>query len=53
MNVGNRHIADMNQNAAEPLAVIIAPISMYELITTPDGSGLDRYYTANMNYCVG
>jgi|SRR5271169_775957 len=38
--LGNRHIADVNQNIAEPHAVIIAPVSMKDLIITPpNGSG--------------
>ncbi|MGO8923543.1 MAG: hypothetical protein ACLQF4_11465, partial [Xanthobacteraceae bacterium] len=41
---GKRDIADMNQNIAEPHAVIIAPVSMSDLIITPqwfrDGSRL-------------
>jgi hypothetical protein len=33
--LGNRHIADLNQNIAEPHAAIIAPASMNGLILTP------------------
>jgi hypothetical protein len=33
--VGKRHIADMNQNIAEPHAAIMTPASMYDLIITP------------------
>ena len=32
--LGKRHIADMNQNTAEPHAVAIIAISMYDFITT-------------------
>src|SRR5215469_14084861 len=35
--VGKRHIADMNQNIAEPHAVIMIPASTYDLIITPYG----------------
>jgi hypothetical protein len=45
--LGKRHIADPNQNIAEPHAAIIAPVSMNDLIITPNGSGTDRDYTAN------
>ena len=37
--LGKRHIADVNQNIAEPHAAIIAPVSMNDLIITPNGSG--------------
>jgi hypothetical protein len=37
--LGNRHIADLNQNIAEPHAAIITPASMNGLILTPTGSG--------------
>jgi hypothetical protein len=37
--LGNRHIADLNQNIAEPHAAIITPASMNGLIITPYGSG--------------
>jgi hypothetical protein len=40
--LGKRHIADVNQNIAEPHAVISAPVSMKDLIITPNGSGMDR-----------
>lgn len=33
--LGTRHIAAANQNTAEPHAVIIAPVSMYDRITAP------------------
>jgi hypothetical protein len=36
--LGNRHIADLNQNIAELQAAIIAPASMNGLILTPNGS---------------
>ena len=45
--LGKRHIADVNQNIAEPHAAITAPASMNDLIITPNGSGMDRDYTAN------
>jgi hypothetical protein len=32
---GKRHMADRNQNAAEPHAVIITPVSMNDLIVIP------------------
>ena len=35
LTLGKRHIADANQNIAEPHAVIIAPVSMYDLIINP------------------
>jgi hypothetical protein len=35
--VGKRHIADMNQNIAEPHAVKMIPASTYDLIITPYG----------------
>jgi hypothetical protein len=47
--LGKRHIADVNQNIAEPHAAIITPVSMNDLIITPNGSD-DRDYTANPNY---
>jgi hypothetical protein len=34
--VGNRHIADLNQNIAEAHAAISAPASVNDLIRTPD-----------------
>jgi hypothetical protein len=34
--LGKRHIADMNQNTAEPHAVTITAVSMYDLITAPE-----------------
>jgi len=37
--LGKRHVADLNQNIAEPHAAIIAPVSMNGLIITPDGWG--------------
>lgn len=37
--LGRRHIADMNQNTAEPHAVTIIAVSMDDLITAPDGFG--------------
>ena len=39
--LGKRHIADLNQNIAEPHAAIIAPVSMNGLMITPDGWGMD------------
>ena len=33
--LGKRHIADMNQNIAEPHAVTIIATSMYDFITAP------------------
>jgi hypothetical protein len=39
--LGKRHIADMNQNIAEPHAAIIAPVSMNGLIITPNGWEMD------------
>jgi hypothetical protein len=39
--LGKRHIAEVNQNIAEPHAAIIAPISMNDLIVTPNRSGID------------
>jgi hypothetical protein len=35
--VGKRHIADMNQNIAEPQAAIMIPASTYDLIIIPHG----------------
>jgi len=35
--VGKRHIADMNQNNAEPDAAIMIPASTYDLIITSHG----------------
>jgi len=43
--LGKRHIAEVNQNIAEPHAAISAPISMNDLIVTPNRSGMDRDYT--------
>jgi hypothetical protein len=43
---GKRHIADRNQNTAEPHAAIIIPVSMNDLIIAPDSSG---DYTADLN----
>jgi hypothetical protein len=39
LTLGKRHIADANQNIAEPHAVIIAPVSMYDLIINPHWFG--------------
>jgi hypothetical protein len=47
LTLGKRHIADANQNIAEPHAVIIAPVSMYGLISILVGSGMDAHYSAN------
>jgi hypothetical protein len=41
--VGRRHIADVNQNTAEPQAVIIIPVSMYDRIIVPN-SAMDADY---------
>ena len=40
--LGKRHIADMNQNTAEPHAVTIIAVSMNDLIVTPGGSVIRR-----------
>ena len=37
--LGKRHIADLNQNIAEPHAAIIAQVSINGLIITPDNEG--------------
>jgi hypothetical protein len=39
--LGKRHIADMNQNTAEPHAVAIIAISMYDLITATQATCFD------------
>ena len=36
VTVGRRHIAAENQNSAEPHAMIITTVSMYDRITTPN-----------------
>ena len=48
--LGKRHIADVNQNIAEPHAAIIAPVSMKDLMITPSGSAKDRNYSADPSY---
>lgn len=40
--LGRLHIADMNQNTAEPHAVTIIAVSMGDLITAPEGPEIDR-----------
>jgi hypothetical protein len=37
--LGKRHIADVNQNIAEPHAAMMTAVSIYDLIITPNGSG--------------
>src|SRR5262245_21132431 len=37
--LGKRHIADVNQNIAEPHAAIITPVSINDLMNTPNGPG--------------
>jgi hypothetical protein len=45
--LGKRHIADMNQNTAEPHAVAITAVSMNDLITAPESSGSTADHTVN------
>jgi hypothetical protein len=44
--LGKRHIAEVNQNIAEPHAAIIAPISMNDLIVTPNRPGMGGDYAS-------
>jgi len=46
---GIRHIADRNQNTAEPHVVTIMAVSIGDFIITPDSSGVHRYYTVDLN----
>jgi hypothetical protein len=48
--LGKRHMADRNQNAAEPHAVVITPVSTNDLIVIPCWFRVDRDYTANPGY---
>jgi hypothetical protein len=45
--LGRRHIADINQNTADPHAVTITAVSMDDLIIAPEASGIDRDYSAH------
>jgi hypothetical protein len=38
LTLGKRHIADMNQNIAEPHAAIMTPVSISDLMIVPNGS---------------
>jgi hypothetical protein len=47
---GKRHIADVNQNIAEPHAVITAPVSIKDLIVPPGGLPMNRDHAARPNW---
>jgi hypothetical protein len=48
--LGHWHIADVNQNTAEPHAAIIAPVSMNDLMIAPNYSGVGDYMLIQLSH---